>query len=317
MIGASIGGRECRVSIAIALVALALLGGCGDSGTEDATTTSAATEELASLIAAGELRRQVEGAIADLAAAGDAAEAGRAARRLEEGARRARALAGRAPDTRAGRAAKRSLNELAAAAEDLARTAGRVQELYELAAAERTPSAEAQDEVVEIASRLDRLRDELDAPERVLARSALTARRALLIVQPDLGPSDVEEVARLKVALARAARGNALGDVADAIADRSAALNEQVASLEPPDVVTDCTSEYYPNVTDMSVRNLDCAEADALTSTAIQALAPSFTIPGWSCSILGDYGPPGGPILGASDIRCVAGDRAFRFSFGD
>ncbi|KAA0267397.1 MAG: hypothetical protein EDQ89_11785, partial [Acidobacteria bacterium] len=99
--------------------------------------------------------------------------------------------------------------------------------------------------------------------------------------------------------------------------DRSAALNEQVAALEPPDVVTDCTSEHYPNVADMSVRNMDCAEADALTSVAIQALAPTFTIPGWSCSILGDYTEIEGSILGATDIRCVAGDRAFRFSFGD
>lgn len=303
-------------AIAVALAA-ALLAGCGDSGTDGPSSADPAGEELASLIAAAELRRQAEGAIVDLAAAGDAAEVGRAAGRLEEGARRARALAGRAPDTRAGRAAERSLNELAAAVEDVARTAAKMERLYERAAAERAPSAEAQDEVVEIAADLDRLRAGLAAPERALTRSALLARRALLMVRPDLGAGDVEEVARLEVALDRASRGDALGDVEDAIADRAAALNEQVASLEPPDVIADCTSQHYPNVTDMSVRNMDCAEADALTAVAIQALAPTFTIPGWSCSILGDYGPPGGPILGASDIRCVAGDRAFRFSFGD
>jgi hypothetical protein len=302
------------------VVTLALfLAGCG-SDTEDSAGTasdSTATEELASLIAAGELRRMVEGAVADLASAEDATDADRAAARLEEDARRARVLAGRAPETRAGRAAKRSLNALATAAEDLSRTAAEMRELYERADAERVPSAEEQDEVVELAARIDRLRDRLDAPERALVRSALTARRALLMAQPDLGAEDVEEVASLKVALARAARGRALGAVEDALAERAEALSDQVAGLEPPDVVLDCTSEYYPNVTDMSVRNMDCAEADALTSAAIQALAPTFTIPGWTCSILGDYGPPGGPILGANDIRCIAGDRAFRFSFGD
>jgi hypothetical protein len=191
-----------------------------------------------------------------------------------------------------------------------------MEELYGLAEAERAPSAEAQDEVVEVAARLDRLRDGLDAPERALARSALTARRALLMIQPDLSSDDLEEVAALKVALARAARGHPLGDVADALADRAAALNEQVAALEPPDVVLDCTTDYV-TVTEMSVRNMDCAEAEPLVLQAIQALAPTFTIPGWTCSILGDYGPPGGPILGATDVRCVAGDRAFRFNFAD
>jgi hypothetical protein len=192
-----------------------------------------------------------------------------------------------------------------------------MRDLYAQAAVERTPGAEAQDEVVELAVRIARLRDVLDGPERALARSALTARRALLAIQSDIDPDDVDEGARLKVAIAHAARGGALGDVGDALADRAAALNDQVPSLEPPDVVEDCTSQYYPNVTDLSVRNMDCAEADALTSQAIQALAPSFSIPGYSCSILGDYGPPEGPILGATDIRCESGDQAFRFSFGD
>jgi hypothetical protein len=302
------------------VVLVAVLAGCSGSDGEDTAATapgSAAVEDLAALIAAGDLRRMVDGAIADLAAAEDAEGAARVADRLAEGARRARALAGRAPDTRTGRAAERSLNELARASEELAGTAERMRELYEQAAAERAPSAEAQDEVVEVAARIDRLREQLDGPERALARSALIARRALLMVQPALETEHVEEVAALKVALARAARGHALGDVEEALADRAAALSDQVASLEPPDVVLDCTSEYYPNVTDMSVRNMDCSEADGLTSAAIQALAPTFSIPGFSCSILGDYTEIEGRILGASDIRCVSGDRAFRFSFGD
>jgi hypothetical protein len=304
----------------LASLAVAFLAGCGGSGggeTSTAVGSDAATEELASLIAAGDLRRLVDGAVSDLAAAEGAEDADRAADRLAEGARRARALARQTPDTRVGRATKRSLNALAAAAEDLSRTAARIRDLYAAAAAERTPSAEAQDEVVELAARIGRLRAELEGPERGLARSALTARRALLAVQPDIGPDDVDEIARLKVAVAQAARGGALGDVSDALADRATALNEQVTSLEPPDVVEDCTSQYYPNVTDLSVRNMDCAEADALTTQAIQALAPSFSIPGYSCSILGEYGPPDGPILGATDIRCESGDQAFRFSFGD
>jgi len=305
-----------RPWLVFGLIALTLLVGCGDSGTDGSSPVDPTDEALASLIAAGELRRQVEGAIADLAAADHAADVDRAARRLEERARRARALAGRTPDTRAGRAGRRSLNELAVAAEGLTRSARRMQELYERAAAERAPSAAAQDEVVEIASRLDRLRGGLDAPERALRRSALTARRALLMARSDLDSGNVEEVARLKVALDRAARGHALSDVEDAIADRAAALNGQVAALEPPDVVLDCSTDYV-TVTELSVRNMDCAEADPLVLQAIQALAPTFTVSGWSCSILGDYGPPGGPILGATDIRCVSGDRAFRFNFAD
>ena len=96
-------------------------------------------------------------------------------------------------------------------------------------------------------------------------------------------------------------------------------LEAPASALEEPDVVEDCVSAYGPNVADLSVRNMDCSEADDLTGAVIGALQPGvFEAAGFTCQILGDYGPSdGSPILGASDIRCTQGDQAFRFSWGD
>ncbi|MFZ0256461.1 MAG: serine/threonine-protein kinase, partial [Gammaproteobacteria bacterium] len=95
-------------------------------------------------------------------------------------------------------------------------------------------------------------------------------------------------------------------------------LDAPAATLQPPDVVDDCISEYEPNVSDMSVRNMSCAEGDDFVLAAIQDLQPgSFQSAGFTCQILGRYGPPEGPILGAENVRCAEGDRAFRFSWGD
>ena len=84
------------------------------------------------------------------------------------------------------------------------------------------------------------------------------------------------------------------------------------------DTVKDCTSGAAPNVTNLSVRNMTCEEADSLTGEVIQSLSRQpFSAAGFECEILGQAGPDSGPILGAEDIRCTSGDRAFRFSFGD
>ena len=103
------------------------------------------------------------------------------------------------------------------------------------------------------------------------------------------------------------------------IARRAArTLDAPAATLQPPDVVDDCVSEFEPNVSDMSVRNMSCAEADDFVIAAIRNLQPgTFESAGFSCQILGRYGPPDGPILGAENIRCTQGDRAFRFSWSD
>ncbi len=94
-------------------------------------------------------------------------------------------------------------------------------------------------------------------------------------------------------------------------------LDVPAATLQPPDVVQDCVSAFAPNVADMSVRNMDCAEADDLIVAVIQDLQPGpFQSAGFSCQIL-QWGPKDGPILGADNVRCVQGDRAFRFSWGD
>jgi uncharacterized protein (TIGR00288 family) len=95
-------------------------------------------------------------------------------------------------------------------------------------------------------------------------------------------------------------------------------LDAPAATLRPPDVVEDCVSELAPNVSDMSVRNMSCTEADDFAIAVIRDLPPgTFERAGFSCQILGRYGPPDGPILGAENIRCAQGDRAFRFSWGD
>jgi hypothetical protein len=120
---------------------------------------------------------------------------------------------------------------------------------------------------------------------------------------------------RLRVLGAASSRAEAR-----AIAQKAArTLDAPATTIVPPDVVEDCVSAFAPNVSDLSVRNMGCSEADGLTGSVIADLQPgAFSSAGFSCQILGEYGPAGGgPILGASDIRCTQGDRAFRFSFGD
>jgi hypothetical protein len=79
-----------------------------------------------------------------------------------------------------------------------------------------------------------------------------------------------------------------------------------------------CTSKSTPNVTDLSVLNMSCDEADALTGEVIGSLSRQpFTAAGFECEIQGGSAPATGPILGAEDIRCTSGEREFRFSFGD
>lgn len=88
--------------------------------------------------------------------------------------------------------------------------------------------------------------------------------------------------------------------------------------LRAQDIVRDCDSRYAPNVSDLSVRNMDCSEADDLTVSVVAILQPGvFQSAGFTCQILGEYGPRSGRILGASDIRCTKGNTTFRFSWGD
>jgi hypothetical protein len=310
--------RRRPIVLAVAMLAAGLLIGCG--GDSDTTGTAAAEssgdfEALSELAA---LRDQVDAAISELESAAGADDVARASKDLEATVRRSRALA---RDSQGGAGAapaiRRSSARLAAAAVALDEVAADMRDLYEQTDLEREPSTESQDRVVELSQQLAKLRQRLEGPTESLRAAAAAAQRALASLQDELASDQVSEVARMKVAFARASRKDALAGVDEALARKASELTDRVDALEPPDVVDDCTSQYYPNVTDLSVRNMDCAEADALTTQAIQALAPSFSIPGWSCSILGDYGPPEGPILGATDIRCESGEQAFRFSFGD
>jgi hypothetical protein len=79
-----------------------------------------------------------------------------------------------------------------------------------------------------------------------------------------------------------------------------------------------CSSKSAPNVTDLTVENMACEEADALVGDVIQSLSREpFTAAGFECEIRGRSGPASGPILGAEGIHCASGERSFTFSFGD
>jgi ABC-type transporter Mla subunit MlaD len=150
--------------------------------------------------------------------------------------------------------------------------------------------------------------DELSQALREIgADSALTteAQQRLDSIRRDV-PTLSRNAERAITSLKRAVRSEA---------DALFALSEDLKP-EPPDVVLDCTSTVE-TASDVSVRNLSCEEADALILQAIPALAPSFSVGEYTCTILGDYGPRDGPILGAEDVRCESGDRAFRFGFAD
>jgi hypothetical protein len=79
-----------------------------------------------------------------------------------------------------------------------------------------------------------------------------------------------------------------------------------------------CTSKSAPNVTDFSVLNMSCDEADALAGEVVGSLSRQpFTAAGFECEIQGGSARTTRPIVGAEDIRCTSGEREFRFSFGD
>ena len=85
-----------------------------------------------------------------------------------------------------------------------------------------------------------------------------------------------------------------------------------------PETTTGCGSTSAPNVTDVTVENMTCEEANDLIADVIQSLSREpFTAAGFECEIRGQSGPDSGAILGAEDITCTSGDRTFVFSFGD
>lgn len=309
---------RARPWLGFLLGAAVLVVGCSGSDSSDSSAQEATgSTEFASLSEAVQLQAATEKSVKDLAEADSPADAKEARKDLQAIGRQADALVKGDGEEQPSIDTRRALLKLQIASAKLVDLAIDMENLYREAAIERTPGEEAQNDVVDLSQRMTKLKDQLKEPSKAMRGSALATSQALRAIAPDLDADQTTELATLKVQVASAKRVSGLDGISDALDTQAGALADQVASLEPPDVIEDCTSQYEPNVADMSVRNMSCAEADALTSDVIQALAPSFSVDGYSCSILGDIGEYDGVILGASDIRCESGDQAFRFSFGD
>jgi hypothetical protein len=305
-------------ALVVALIVGLVLAACGGGDEGGSGTTAAQQDHLADLQATADLRDELIRSLERMADAKDEKELRAVETDLERLSARAATL-GRGADSSSPEGARlaKGAQGISDAAKSLAKLAHDAGPLYAAAATEREPSVEAQDEVVELAADIEGLSSRLDEPDKQLKRSMKAARAALDGVTPELSSEETSRVAALRVAFSGGAFVDATSAMRDSLAARARSLRGEVASLEPPDVVSDCTSQYEETVSDMSVRNMDCAEADAIIIQAIPVLAPTFSVAGYSCSILGDYGPPGGPILGASDVRCESGEQAFRFSFAD
>ena len=79
---------------------------------------------------------------------------------------------------------------------------------------------------------------------------------------------------------------------------------------KPADIVLDCpVTGAEPNLSDLSVRNMGCAEAVGVIGD-FSSIYQSFSVRGFSCTRIS-----GGELAGA--WRCVQGTRAFRFDFAD
>lgn len=257
----------------------------------------------------------------ELTAGGEPAELKRAAGDLEKLAEEVGSVtADDGSDAVAGRLDD-AAEHLGDAAEELSLTGARLSAAIRLEAREQDASEEAATRLADASTQVDRLTVRVSNAERAMTRAYKALRAAIneLADDPTLG-SEGERVDALGRRLAGLDRDadEGFNALRKTIATEARALAARANELtpEPPDVVQDCSSAYE-TVSDVSVRNMECAEADAVIIQAIPTLAPNFAVAGFSCTILGDYGPPDGPILGASDIRCEAGDRAFRFSFAD
>lgn len=298
-----------------------LLGGCeGDgaapNGADDGGDQQAAID-LESFATAGELRVRIDESLTELATAKDESSAADPHKRLDEIAADADELAAEARGgTPADAAAAEAASRLGEAAKRLSALAAEMEQVYGAAAAEREPGVEAQDELLALSGRLDELAGRLTQPRAALREATVQARRDLNELTPRLDNSQLDALTTLKVTFARGTEEGELPELQKALQNRAAVLADEVAELKPADVIADCTPGAQ-TVTDFSVRNMDCDEAEAIVLDAIPVLAPSFSVDGFSCTILGDYGPTDGPVLGATDVRCEAGEQAFRFGFAD
>jgi hypothetical protein len=226
------------------------------------------------------------------------------------------------PTAEAGPALEQAQRQNADAALEVEETARGLSKGITLGADEREPSEEAQSELADASKDVESLTIRVEAAGDHLADAVRELDRAVreLIDDPSLtseGQDRLGTVRKRLIELDRHAM-EAIESLEGRVRSEADLLSSRSDELtpEPPDVILDCTSTVS-TASDVSVRNMSCEEADALILEAIPNLAPGFTTGAFTCTILGDYGPPSGPILGAEDVRCESGDQAFRFGFAD
>ena len=192
--------------------------------------------------------------------------------------------------------------------------AGKLAKLEDEANRERAASAQAQDELTALAGEVDDLRPlarevaqlqsrQLGSLRRLLASAQRIAERAGVVA-----PTDVSDKLR--------ADPDLRAGLWAAVSNASQTISGLAASLAPADVVVGCGDD--PGIYRLSARNLTCEQAHQLAVASVGALAPTFSVAGFECAILGRYaGPEPGVFYGADDVRCERGSRAIQFDFAD
>lgn len=320
--------RACGALLA-ALGALVLASsGCGSAGgagaTGGAATTGAQDEgatsrpALAQVSALARLGVRTSGPIAALADPGSGPKTLSGLRRklagLSNGSARVLDSVERtkaplpAAVIAAAKLQARALDRAATLARELAK-------LEDEANRDRVASPESQSELAALAAdaedlqpvaeRVGKLQEQhLSALRRLLRSAQRIARRAGVVA-----PTDVSADLRGDPALSE--------DLSAAVSRVSATISSLAGNLAPAaDVVVNCGDD--PGIYRLSARNLTCDEAHQLAVASVGALAPTFTVAGFDCAILGRYaGPEPGVFYGADDVRCEQGDRAIQFDFAD
>ena len=315
-----------RRLLATAATAAALLAGCSDSDERSTTTTPeelAPVEELEAAAETATNEKLITDSAVKLATVEDSGAIKELQADLKQAGQEAEAAAVALDPSQAQRLLDRAGQSLARASDELSQTAGALAKALAADSADLDVSEEAQARLANAARAVKRYTIRVQAAGDALASASHQLSQTLRRLAGDQALSVGEQTRLRKLregvkSLDDRAK-EAMPGLAQTISSLASRLRQRSGELtpEPPDVILDCASGYE-TVSALSVRNLSCAEADPLVLQAIQALAPSFTVGAYSCSILGDYGPQdGGPILGASDIRCESGDQAFRFSFAD
>lgn len=204
--------------------------------------------------------------------------------------------------------------------EAAAKLAGRLGGLEEEANRDRAPTKRAQAEMTSLVTKVEDLRP-LAADVAALQHDHLVALRRLLdaarraaahagVASPDPRTRELRVDPQLRERLTAA-----VGSASQRMSSLVAALAPAPVTPDVPEnVVVPCGDD--PGLYRIQALNLSCADANQLARAAAGALAPTFSVYGYSCEILGTYaGPRPGVFSGADDVLCRQGRQAFQFDF--